>query len=87
MTVDDDDFDYILLIYLLLPYTHDNKLERSRCCELIESVQTQLILMQKVGVWNQSGITITTVSQKSGCDDHCRHQIPMSTMFIHWPCY
>ena len=44
MTVDDDDFDYILFMYLLLPYTNDNKLEGSRYRELIESVQTQLII-------------------------------------------
>ena len=34
--------------------TNDETLEGSSCCQLLELVQTHLILVQKVGVWNQN---------------------------------
>ena len=62
-------------------YTYDKTLEGSSCCQFFESVHTHLILVRKVG--EDLATFVPTRLKNSFYGDHCRHQIPISTLYDH----
>ena len=66
---------------LTIHHTYDETLEGSSCCEALESVQTHLILVWKVGVCLAT--FVPTHDSKTGGGDHFRPWIPISSLCIH----
>ena len=61
--------------------TYNEMLEGSRCCEMLESVQTHLIMKQKVGV--DLATFASAADSKTGCGDNHKEWTPISTLCSH----
>ena len=66
---------------MTIHYTYNETLEGSSCCEMLESIQTCLILVWKVGV--DLATFVPTHDSKTVCGDHIRQSIPFSTLPNH----
>ena len=66
---------------LTIQHTNGERLEGLKCCDLTESVQTNSIWVQKVGLGNAKILPIH--DQKTGYGDHFRAHTPISTLSNH----